>query len=119
MSPDGASLAPLTGTGPAIVLTAHPRVVVGSKPPTDVRPLPSLTLAGKSSGIHVPLEIEVPFDDLSKRATALLSGEVAGKGITVGDITVWGVGDTAVVKVNIVGRVSGSLYLLGRIGYDV
>ncbi|MDB4875850.1 MAG: hypothetical protein JWM41_2296 [Gemmatimonadetes bacterium] len=122
MQPDGASLAALTGTGSAvntaIVLTAHPRVVVGAKPATDARPLPPLTLAGKPRGIHVPLEIEVPFDDLSKRATALLSGEVAGKGITVGDIAVWGSGDTAVVKVNVQGRVSGALYLLGRIGYD-
>jgi hypothetical protein len=122
MQPDGASLAALTGTGSAvntaIVLTARPRLVVGAKPATDMRPLPPLTLAGKPSGIHVPLEIEVPFDDLSKRATALLSGEVAGKGITVGDIAVWGSGDTAVVKVNVQGRVSGALYLLGRIGYD-
>ena len=122
MSPDGASLAPLTGaTGgvnTAIVITAHPRVVVGAKPPAQTRPLPTLTLAGPVSGIHVPLEIEVPFDDLSRRATAVLSGEVAGKGIRVGNIEVWGVGDTAVVKVGVEGRVSGSLFLLGRVGYD-
>jgi hypothetical protein len=122
MAPDGVSLAALNGTGAAVnsalVLTAHPRVTVGAKPQLDVRPLPPLSLAGNATGIHVPLEIEVPFDDLSKRATALLSGEVAGKGITVGDISVWGIGDSVVVKVNIKGRVSGALYLMGRIGYD-
>jgi len=122
MSPDAASLGAPTGNGAAvttsIVLTAHPRVVVGSTPPADMRPLPSLTLATKSNGIHVPLEIELPFDELSRRATALLSGEVAGKGITVGEIKVWGVGDTAVVRVDVTGRVSGALYLLGRVGYD-
>ncbi len=122
MSPDGASLAPLTGSGDtirtAIALTAHPRVVIGDKPSSDTRALPALTLAGSSSGIHVPLEIDVPFDDLSRRVTALLSGEIAGKGIRVGDISVWGVGDTAVVKVNVAGRMSGALYLVGRVSYD-
>jgi hypothetical protein len=122
MAPEGVSLAALGGSGPAIttalMLTARPRVTVGAKPSVDARPLPPLTLATDGSGIHLPLEIELPFDDLSKRATALLSGEVAGKGIRVGDISVWGVGDSAVVKVNIEGRVSGALFLLGRVGYD-
>jgi hypothetical protein len=123
MSPTAVSLAPLIGinntVNSAVVLTARPRVIVGPRPAVTLRPLPSLTLAGKASGISVPLEIEVPFDDLSRRATALLAGEVAGKGITVGAIKVWGVGDTAVVKVDVQGKVSGSVYLLGRVGYDV
>jgi hypothetical protein len=123
MSPDAISLAPLASDGAvvttAIALTARPRVVVGPRPAADTRPLPSLTLAGKATGIHVPLDIEIPFDELGRRATALLSGEVAGKGIRVGQISAWGVGDTVVVKVGVEGKVSGSLYLLGRIGYDV
>ncbi|HEY4218329.1 MAG TPA: DUF4403 family protein [Gemmatimonadaceae bacterium] len=122
MSPDAASLAPLSGTGDAvntaIVLTAHPRVMVGARPVIDVRPLPSLTLSSATSGIHVPIEVELPFDELSKRATAALAGEVAGKGITVNDIAVWGVGDSVVVKVNITGRMSGAVYLMGRVAYD-
>ncbi|HEX4682197.1 MAG TPA: DUF4403 family protein [Gemmatimonadaceae bacterium] len=122
MTPDSARLGAPVGTGSAVttslMLTARPRVVVGARPLVETRPLPMLTLAGNSSGVHVPLEIEVPFDELSRRATALLSGEVAGKGITVFDIKVWGVGDTAVVRVDIDGRVSGALYLLGRVGYD-
>jgi Domain of unknown function (DUF4403) len=123
MSPDAVSLAPLIGNGgvvgTAIALTGHPRVVIGARPSTDARPLPSLTLAGKTNGIHVPLDIEIPFDELGRRATALLSGEVAGKGMRVGQIAAWGVGDTVVVKVDVDGRVSGSLYLVGKIGYDV
>jgi hypothetical protein len=123
MHPEQASLAALSGTGSAvttaIVLTAHPRVVIGTKPETPTIPLPSLTLATRVTGVHVPIEIELPFDDLSKRATALLAGEVAGKGMSVGKITVWGVGDTAVVKVAVEGKVSGDLFLLGRVGYDV
>lgn len=122
MSPDAVSLAPLVGTGQAVtsalVVTAHPRIVVGAAPPVDSKPLPALTLASGSGGIHVPLEIELPFDDLSKRATAALAGEVAGQGITVRDVTVWGVGDSAVVRVDLTGKISGAVFLLGRIGYD-
>jgi len=36
----------------------------------------------------------------------------------VGDVKVWGVGDTAVVMLALEGKVNGSLYLLGRIAYD-
>jgi hypothetical protein len=122
MAPEGASLAPLLG-GPTaintgILMTARPRVVIGGKPSLATKALPSLTLAGASGGIHVPLDIELPFDALSQRATALLAGEIAGKGITVRDVTVWGVNDTAVVKVRIEGRMSGSVYLVGTVSYD-
>ena len=122
LTPVRASLAPLAGSGSsissAIVLEAHPRVVIGAKPAAETRPLPSLTLAGQASGIHVPIDVELPFDDLSQRVTALMSGEVAGKGIRVSEIKVWGVGDTAVVRVGIDGRVSGSLFMLGRVAFD-
>jgi hypothetical protein len=122
MTPEGASLAPLVG-GPTaittgILMTARPRVVIGSKPALSTKALPSLTLAGATGGIHVPLDIELPFDALSQRATALLAGEIAGKGINVRDVTVWGINDTAVVKVRIEGRMSGSLYLVGSVAYD-
>ena len=87
MAPEGASLAPLLG-GPTaiktgILMTARPRVVFGGKPSLPTKALPSLTLAGAAGGIHVPLDIELPFDALSQRATALLAGEIAGKGITI------------------------------------
>ena len=122
MTPETVSLMPITGSGgaasTAMVLKARPRVVVGSRPAATQRPLPILTLANRSAGIHIPIEIEVPFSDLSQRATALLSGEVAGKGIRVGEVAVWGVGDTAVVRVGMTGKMSGSLYLLGRVAYD-
>jgi hypothetical protein len=122
MTPEGASLAPLVGSSAAIttglVMTAKPRVVVGNKPNLAGKALPSLTLAGASGGIHVPLDIELPFDALSQRATALLAGEIAGKGIAVKDVTVWGANDTAVVKVRIEGKMSGALYLVGSVSYD-
>jgi hypothetical protein len=122
MSPDAVSLAPLNGRGQsvttALVVTAHPRIVVGAQPPGNAKPLPSLTLANGEGGIHVPLEIELPFDELSRRATAALAGEVAGQGVTVKSVNVWGVGDSAVVRVDLTGKIDGAVFLLGRIGYD-
>jgi hypothetical protein len=122
MGLDAASLSPPVGSGDEIrtglVLTGRPRVMLGSRPIADSRALAPLTLAPAARGIHVPLEIELPFDALSRKVTSLLSGEIAGKGIRVGDISVWGIGDTAVVKVALDGRVSGSLFLVGRVAYD-
>ena len=122
LSPESVSLAPVIGSASAIstalVLGARPRVTVGPKPDVGSQPLPSLTLARRSRGIHVPVEIELPFSDLSQKVTTLLSGETAGKGMRVGDVKIWGVGDTAVVKLELEGKVNGSLYLLGRVNYD-
>ncbi|MFL5612267.1 MAG: DUF4403 family protein [Gemmatimonadaceae bacterium] len=122
LSPEAVSLAPVIGSASAIstalVLRARPRVTVGAKPSVSADPLPSLTLARRSSGIHVPVEIELPFSDLSQKITTLLSGETAGKGMRVGEVKLWGVGDTAVVMLALEGKVNGSLYLLGRVSYD-
>lgn len=122
LSPETVSLAPLVGSASAvstaIVLTARPRVTIGPKPELPNAPLPSLTLARRSAGIHVPVEIELPFSELSQKVTALLAGETAGKGLRVGEVKLWGVGDTAVVMLGLQGKVNGSLYLLGRVSYD-
>lgn len=122
LAPETVSLAPLTGSASAIstalVLTARPRVTVGPKPTASAQPLPSLTLARRSSGIHVPVEVELPFSELSQKVTSLMSGETAGKGMRVGEVKLWGVGDTAVVMLDLEGKVNGSLYLVGRVSYD-
>ncbi len=122
MSPDAVRLAPLTGSGGAVrttvTLIAHPRVAVGARPTREVRPLPSLTLAEASAGIHVPIDIEIPFAGIEQRATAQLAGETAGKEARVESVKVWSAGDTVVVQVDLSGKVSGSLYLVGRIAYD-
>ena len=122
MSPETAQLTALTGNGAvgttAILLTAHPRVVVGAKPSADAKPLPSLTLTQPASGLHVPVQIELPFADLSERVTLLLASQPEEKGVKINDVRIWGSADTAVVKVGVSGKVNGSLYMLGRVDYD-
>ena len=122
VNPASIQLAPLSGSGEsattAIVLTANPRVVAGERPGASARPLPVLSLANAVGGIHLPVQIEIPFSDLSARVTAILAGDSAGKETRVNDVKIWGVGDTAVVRISITGRVSGALFMLGRVVYD-
>jgi hypothetical protein len=122
MAPEGVSVAPLVGLGglvtTSIVLTARPRVVIGSRPAPDVRPLPPLTLTRPASGMRIPVQIEVPFADLGKRMTALLAGEAAGQGLRVKEVTVRGASDSALIKVDVEGKLNGAFFLTGRFFYD-
>jgi hypothetical protein len=123
MAPERVTLAPLAGRGgvavTAVSLTARPRVVVGERPRAAVRPLPRLALGTGAGAIHVPVDIEIPFADIGRRAAAQLAGQTAGQGMRVSDVKVWSAGDTAVVQVDLAGKVNGALYLVGRVGYDI
>ena len=123
MTPQNIALARPLGRADAVttalVVTARPRVSVGGRPGGEQRALPALGLAATGvSGIHIPVDIELPFADLSTRVTQLLKGDVAGADLTIDDVNLWGVADTAVVRVTVHGTVSGNLYLLGRVQYD-
>ena len=122
MLPENIALARPLGRADAVttvlVITARPRASIGARPTGERRPLPTLGLAPQASGIHIPVDIELPFADLSAKVTLLMKGEIAGKDLTVDDVKIWGVGDTAVVRVAVHGTVRGDLYLLGRVQYD-
>ncbi|HET7457733.1 MAG TPA: DUF4403 family protein [Gemmatimonadaceae bacterium] len=122
MAPERVSVAPLTGVSgylaTGVVLTARPRVVFGARPEADTRPLPPLTLARPGGGLHVPVDVEIPFEELGRRALVALAPEAANEGMTVDSVRVWSAGDTAVVRVDVRGKVDGAFYLVGRFGYD-
>jgi hypothetical protein len=123
MAPQGIALARPLGRGDALttalVITARPHASIGARPVAAQRMLPALGLAPASAtGIHIPVDIELPFADLGARVTQLLKGEVAGTDLTIDQVRIWGVGDTAVVSVSVHGTVSGDLYMLGRVLYD-
>lgn len=122
MAPERVSVAPLAGVAgylaTGIVLTARPRIVLGPRPPTERVPLPSLTLARASGGLHVPVDVEIPFDELGRRAARALSAESARSGIVVDSVRVWSRADTAVVRVDVRGKLDGTFFLVGRFGYD-
>jgi hypothetical protein len=122
MAPERASVAPLAGVAgylsTCIVITARPRVVLGARPAYVVQPLPPLTLARPSGGLYVPVDVEIPFDELGRRAAATLAPEAASSGIAVDSVRVWSRGDTAVIRVDVRGKLDGALFLVGRFAYD-
>lgn len=123
MSPQNIALARPLGRGDALttalVITARPHASIGARPTGAQGALPVLGLAPTgAAGIHIPVDIELSFADLSARVTQLLKGDVAGADLTIDDVKIWGVADTAVVRVSVRGTVSGDLYMLGRVQYD-
>ncbi len=123
MNPEQVGLAPIDGRGAQLhtgmTLVARPQVVTGARPAVRVRPLPTLTLAAARTGIRVPVQIELPFAEVGRRATALLAAETAGQPLRVTQVTVHGAGgDTAVVSLALAGRMNGALSLIGRPRYD-
>jgi hypothetical protein len=83
------------------------------------RPLPGLTLAPPATGLRVPVDIEMPFAAVSRRATELLAAETAREALKVTRVDVLGAGDSAVVRLGLAGRMNASLTLAGRPRFDV
>ena len=80
IEPSEVALTPITGSGLDVTSTlglrALTRVVVGEKPAVARKPLPPLRVAASpGSGVRVPFDLELPYDD----ATRFVSAEVAGK----------------------------------------
>ncbi len=123
MTPELVALARPLGRGDAlttaVVITARPRASIGGRPPTGAARLAPLGLAPTTaSGIHIPVDIELPFADVSTRVTQIMRGDLPGADLAVDSVKIWGVGDTAVVRVTVHGTVNGDLFALGRVAYD-
>jgi hypothetical protein len=123
MDPEQVGLAPLDGRGAelrtGLALVARPHVVTGARPAVRVRPLPTLTLATQPPGLRVPVQVELPFAEIGRRATELLAAETARQPLRVTGVTVQGAGgDTAMVTLSLQGRMNGALHLVGRPRFD-
>ncbi|MBV9880209.1 MAG: DUF4403 family protein [Gemmatirosa sp.] len=118
MNPETVGLSPIDGRGLSIqtgmTMTARPRVVTGPKPVVTVRPLPSLTLVPPANGLRIPVQVEMPFSEVSRQATQILAAETAREAVHVTQVDVTGAGDSAVVKLSLAGRMNGALFLAGR-----
>ena len=121
-SPESVGLVPLDGRGASIrtglTLVARPRIVAGARPVVVVRALPALTLARAADGLRIPVQVEVPFDEVGRRATALLAARTAGDRVRVRRVDMSGAGDSAVVRLALEGAIDGTLQLVGRPRYD-
>jgi hypothetical protein len=80
LEPADLSITPIQGNGLTVTSTltvlARTRVVVGAKPAAIVKPLPPLRVAAPpAGGIRVPFDLELAYDEASRR----LGSELAGK----------------------------------------
>jgi hypothetical protein len=91
IDPSDVALTPITGSGlvvtSALHLRALTRVVVGEKPRAVRKPLPPLKVAQQTpSGLRVPFDLELPYDDASRLATSEVAGrtyKVNGKPLSI------------------------------------
>ncbi|HEX9984719.1 MAG TPA: DUF4403 family protein [Thermoanaerobaculia bacterium] len=80
LEPSEVALAPISGSGmnvtSTLTLRARTRVVVGERPAVTLKPLPPLsTKALAGTGMRVPLDVELSYDDASRLAAAELVGK--------------------------------------------
>lgn len=111
MEPAEVAMAPIVGSGlnvsSAIVLRARTRVVVGDRPAISSRPLPPLrTVRDAASGIRIPFNVELPYDEASRLLTENY-GRRRYKDLTVDTIRLLpGSGGKLAVEVNVDYRAS-------------
>ncbi len=91
MEPVDLALTPIQGSGSiatsTLLLRTLTRVVVGAKPATTRKPLPKLRVAAaSSSGVRIPFDLELPYDEASRIATRDYAGrtvQVRGKPLKI------------------------------------
>jgi Domain of unknown function (DUF4403) len=122
LDPETIRVVPLTGAGPsfrtAIVVYARPRVVAGPKPDPIDRPLPALMLGASPPGFVVPVSVELPFEELDRRATELLIAETAQTSVKVQQVHVSATGDSVRIGLDVTGSLRGTLTLASRLRWD-
>jgi hypothetical protein len=81
LDPTDVALTPISGTGSMITSTlllhAQTRVVVGEKPAATRKPLPALQRAPANapSGMRVPFDLELPYEEASRLAARDYAGQ--------------------------------------------
>ena len=122
LDPEAIRVVPLAGAGPsfrtAIVVYARPRVVAGPKPAPIERDLPVLSLGTSPSGFVVPVSVELPFEELDRRATELLIAETAQTSVRVQQVHVTASGDSVRIGLDVMGSIRGTLTLASRLRWD-
>lgn len=94
IEPSEIALTPITGSGlnvtSTLTLRANTRIVVGEKPQLARKPLPPLRVANAApAGLRVPFDLELPYADATRLATAEVAGKtlsVNGKPLTISSI---------------------------------
>jgi hypothetical protein len=87
IEPLTAGFGPIRGSGnyalTTLTVRARSRVVFGGRPPNGIRPLPNVTSESDGATFHVPLEVQLTYQD----AAALAKSSI-GDSIRSGDYTI-------------------------------
>jgi hypothetical protein len=133
LEPSAVGLGAIRGSGQSvtssIALVAQTRVVVGATPAIAAKPLPPLRVAVDSpSGLRVPIDVEVPYDEASRLLSeqfAKRSYDTGGGKLTVDSIRLLpGIGGKLNVEASIdyrgggLKRYAGLVYLDGTPRFD-
>lgn len=93
--PVDVGLAPLRGDKLAVSTTltigARSRIVIGEKPSPVNTPLPALLTREASGGIHIPFDIQLPYEEATRLASARFGNrtfKVGGDPLAIGAIRV-------------------------------
>jgi hypothetical protein len=117
---------PARGTGTTLVanvgLTAAPRVVLGSRPTVERRPMPQLDTAAIAEGLHILIEGVVDYDVASDMLMRQLGGrriQAAGHNLRIRNLRLSGIGSGRLaLEVLIDGSTTGRLFFVGTPHYD-
>lgn len=122
LDPEAIRVVQLNGVGPsfrtAIVVYARPRVIAGARPATLNKPLPVLSLGDNPGGFVVPVSVELPFEEVNRRATELLIAETANTGERIDRVHVQASGDSVRIVLDVSGSLRGKLTLNSRLRWD-
>lgn len=104
-------------------LVAKPKLVSGDMAKASPQSPPSFSMVQglPENGFHIALDNELSFDFISKELTKKLEGKsylFDKKNIIIEQITMYGSGNLAVIKVKVTGTAKGTIYLTGIPAYD-
>ncbi len=102
-------------------ISAMPRVVLGSKPQATATALPKLQVRPPGKGFHLTVDSELPFAEANRliaRSLVSTSHDLAGHTITIVAANLYGAGGQAVLRLDLAGDITGTIYLVGTPTYD-
>ena len=132
VKPEKVSISAIQASSDALQLAggviAHPRVEIGSRPPTAGKPLPDATLnatPGGSLAVYMPVKADYSAVEAALRQKLKIGGgglhypPTGRHYLTPTDVTLYGYGQKAAFRVAFTGIAEGYAYFVGTPSFDV
>jgi hypothetical protein len=105
-----------------IGLIARPRIIANNTPHPSAPPVPHLSTAPSGTSFHIALVSELSYEIVGSELAKILEGRVFTRDesrIRIGNVKVYGSGESAVLQLQVTGTINGTIYLRGTPAYDV